>query len=152
MIIMRNSDQNNEHANRADLYLRDAESLTDERGDRSGGAMWGWNEDKNLWLVKRKGTRRAEYFRYKSQFSSFIAVGLFEVLRSASTIPPTMLMPGTSKDFLKTRWGRNSLASKLLHLPLWKWKVCETERQTKSSRKSCGHQQTRRRVFLLPNL
>ena len=101
MLIMRNSDQNNDDGNRTYLYVKDSENFADEHGDRSGVAIWGWDENKQLWLVKRKGSRRAEYFKYKSQFSSFTAVDLCEVIRASFYNPSNNADAWNFKGFLE---------------------------------------------------
>ena len=105
---MRNSIQNNEDGDRNEIFVACGDSFTDKHGDRTGVALWGYDENKKMFFVNRK-SKREEYFRFRSQFSTFTAVGLYEMLRPLSTIHQTTLRHGTSKYFLKIKPRKVSL-------------------------------------------
>jgi hypothetical protein len=81
MMIMRNSDPSNQDGNRDEILVACGDPFTDVHGDRTGVARWGYDEKKRLFYVRRNSNRE-EYFKFRSQFHSFTAVGLQELIRA----------------------------------------------------------------------
>ena len=81
MLIFKNSDPRNEDGNRAEMLVAVGDPFTDIHGDRTGVARWGYDGDKRLYYVTRNSGRE-EHFKYRSQFHSFTALGIQEMLRA----------------------------------------------------------------------
>ena len=97
---MRNSIQNNDDGDRTEIFVACGDSFTDKHGDRSGVAIWGYDENKKMFYVKRK-SGRDKYIKYRSQFTSFTAVGLQEMLRATFYNPSNNIEAWDFKKFLE---------------------------------------------------
>ncbi|KAL8197984.1 hypothetical protein R6Q57_029990 [Mikania cordata] len=56
-------------------------SMYNYEGDRSGILCWGYDEVKELWWIRRKLTKRIEYYDNPSSFKSLIVVDMVELVR-----------------------------------------------------------------------
>ncbi|KAL8262481.1 hypothetical protein R6Q59_023830 [Mikania micrantha] len=50
-------------------------------GDRSGIVYWGYDEVKELWWIRKKLTKRIEYYDHPSSFKSLTVVDMVELAR-----------------------------------------------------------------------
>jgi hypothetical protein len=103
MIIMKNSDQNDQSEARSDFYVKEMASVDgDVYGDRSGVLSWGYDADSDIWFVKRKSLK-VEYYKHIYDFSSWTSVDLADLAQAPFYNPSLNNVAHNFKIFLSNQ-------------------------------------------------
>ncbi|CAI9289171.1 unnamed protein product [Lactuca saligna] len=112
MLLMKNSDQN-ETADQPQMFIKEVgkRKFVDRYGDRSEIRMWGFEADRNMWIVKRKSFN-IEYYVKKIDFMSWEKVDLADLVHTPFHNPTNDPNAWAFKRFLEDKAKMNFVGMK----------------------------------------